>query len=139
MNNNEQVVHSEEFYLTISPYHQASLSLWKQNLYVYLKRRKFFFKKTEVLYLPASFIVCKGKGKIKSVTVLFVTLAPCYKYVLGEWKYSSVHSLTSTLDGSEWSASRPGRFTPTERAHDTHWIGGWLEPRAILDAMVKRN
>jgi hypothetical protein len=32
--------------------------------------------------------------------------------------------LTSALDGDEWSASRPGRFTPKERAPDTHWIGG---------------
>jgi hypothetical protein len=30
--------------------------------------------------------------------------------------YSSAHSLTSALDGGEWSASRPGRFTPRERA-----------------------
>jgi hypothetical protein len=29
------------------------------------------------------------------------------------------------LDGGEWSASRPGRFTPRERAHGTHRIGGW--------------
>jgi hypothetical protein len=29
---------------------------------------------------------------------------------------SSTHSLTSALDGGEWSASRPGRFTPRERA-----------------------
>jgi len=28
--------------------------------------------------------------------------------------------LTSTLDGGEWSASRPGRFTPRERAPDTN-------------------
>jgi hypothetical protein len=28
------------------------------------------------------------------------------------WRYSSTHSLTSALDGGEWSASRPGRFTP---------------------------
>jgi hypothetical protein len=27
-----------------------------------------------------------------------------------------MHSLTSALDGGEWSASRPGRFTPRERA-----------------------
>jgi hypothetical protein len=26
--------------------------------------------------------------------------------------YSSTHSLTSALDGGEWSASRPGRFAP---------------------------
>jgi hypothetical protein len=30
--------------------------------------------------------------------------------------YSSTHSLTSALDGGEWSASRPGRFTPWETA-----------------------
>jgi hypothetical protein len=41
-----------------------------------------------------------------------------------EWKYSSTHSLTSALDGGEWSVSRPGRFTPTERAPGTHRIGG---------------
>jgi len=30
------------------------------------------------------------------------------------------------LDGGEWSASRPGRFTPKERTPGTHWIGGWV-------------
>jgi hypothetical protein len=48
-------------------------------------------------------------------------------------------SLTSALDGGEWSASRPGRFTPRERAPGTRWIGGWVGPRAVLDAVVKRN
>jgi hypothetical protein len=33
---------------------------------------------------------------------------------LGERRYSSTHSLTSALDEGEWSASRPGRFTPRE-------------------------
>jgi hypothetical protein len=33
----------------------------------------------------------------------------------------------------------PGRFTPRERAPVTHWIGGWVEPRAVLDAVVKRK
>jgi len=41
---------------------------------------------------------------------------------LGEWNYSSTHSLISTLDGGEWSASRTGRFTLSERAPGTHWI-----------------
>jgi hypothetical protein len=45
--------------------------------------------------------------------------------------------LTSVLDGVEWSASRPGRFIPRERAPSTHWIGGWVGPRAGLDAVVK--
>jgi hypothetical protein len=47
--------------------------------------------------------------------------------------------LTSALDEGEWSASRPGRFTPRERALGTHWIGGWLGPRAVLDAVVNRK
>jgi hypothetical protein len=33
--------------------------------------------------------------------------------------------LTSALDGGEWSASHPGRFTPC-----THWTWGWVGPRA---------
>jgi hypothetical protein len=45
------------------------------------------------------------------------------------------HSLTSVLDGGEWSASHPGRFTPREGAADTHWIGGWVGPRSDLDTV----
>jgi hypothetical protein len=45
----------------------------------------------------------------------------------------------SVLDGGEWSASHPGRFTPRERAPGTYWIGGWVGPRAGLDAVVKRK
>jgi hypothetical protein len=51
--------------------------------------------------------------------------------------YSSTHSLTSALYAGEWSVSRPGRFTPKERAPGTQWIGGWVGPRTVLDAMVK--
>jgi hypothetical protein len=43
--------------------------------------------------------------------------------------------LTSALDGGEWLASRPGRFTAAERAPVTHWIGGRVGPRAGLDAV----
>jgi hypothetical protein len=42
---------------------------------------------------------------------------------------------TSALVGGEWSASRPCRFTPWERAPGTHWIGGWVGPTASLDGM----
>jgi len=34
-----------------------------------------------------------------------------------------MNSWSSTLD-VEWSASRPGRFTPKGRAPGTQWIGG---------------
>jgi hypothetical protein len=47
--------------------------------------------------------------------------------------------LTAALDGGEWSASRPGRFTRMETAPGTHWIGGWVGPRAVLDRVVKRK
>jgi hypothetical protein len=40
--------------------------------------------------------------------------------------------LTSVLAGGEWSASRPYRFTPGERAPLTHWTGGYVDPRAGL-------
>jgi hypothetical protein len=42
--------------------------------------------------------------------------------------------LISALVEGEWSASRPGRFTP-----DTHWIGGWVDPRVGLDDLEKRK
>jgi hypothetical protein len=47
--------------------------------------------------------------------------------------------LASVLDGSEWSASSPGRFTPGGRTPSTHWIGGWVCPRADLNDMEKRR
>jgi hypothetical protein len=46
---------------------------------------------------------------------------------------------TSALDRGEWLTTRPGRFTFLERAHCTHWIGGWVGPRAGLDVVEKRK
>jgi hypothetical protein len=43
------------------------------------------------------------------------------------------------LDVGEWSDSHPGCFTDRERDPGTHWIGGWVGPRAGLDAMVTRK
>jgi hypothetical protein len=45
--------------------------------------------------------------------------------------------LTSTLAGGQ--ASRPGLFNPGERAHGTHLIGGWVDPRTGLDDVEKRK
>jgi hypothetical protein len=47
--------------------------------------------------------------------------------------------LTSALVECEWSASRPGRCTPGERAPGTRWIEGWVDPRASLDDLEKRK
>jgi hypothetical protein len=47
--------------------------------------------------------------------------------------------LTSALAGSEWSASRPRHLTSEERAPGTHWIGGWVDPRAGQGDVEKRK
>jgi len=46
------------------------------------------------------------------------------------------HAFLNSAQEDEWSISRPGRFTPRERAPCTRWIGGWVDPRAGLDAVV---
>jgi len=46
---------------------------------------------------------------------------------------------THTIDEGEWSPSRPGRFTPRERAPVIHWIGGWVCLRSGLDMVVNRK
>jgi hypothetical protein len=49
-----------------------------------------------------------------------------------------VHAfLTSALGGSEWSVSSSGRFTFEKGGSCTHSVGGWVGPRAGLDAMTK--
>jgi hypothetical protein len=51
-----------------------------------------------------------------------------------------LHSfLISAIDGGEWLVSRSGRFISGETAVGTHWIGGWVGPRAGLEAVVKRR
>jgi hypothetical protein len=55
-----------------------------------------------------------------------------------EWRYSFT-IIDLALDGSEWTASRPGRFTPREIALSTHWIGSWVSPRADLNILEKRK
>jgi hypothetical protein len=57
---------------------------------------------------------------------------------MGEWMYCST-ILTMALGGGEWSASQPCRFIPGERAPGNHYVGGWVVPRAGLDAVEKRK
>jgi hypothetical protein len=57
----------------------------------------------------------------------------------GERRYSSYSFLTSVQDGGEWSASCPSYALPGERTPGTHWTGGWVGPRAGLDAEARRK
>jgi len=76
--------------------------------------------------------------KDKNVKSLCFNWALCYEGVWGNGDiYSSTQFLTSALDGGDLSASRSDRFTPKERAPDTHWIGGWVDPRTVLDTVLK--
>jgi hypothetical protein len=96
-----------------------------KNRSMYWIRYSCIFKKVQLMY----------KVKLSR----FFNWAPRHEGVLGEWRYISTHSLTSALDGGEWSASRPGRFTPRERTSGTPWIGGWVGLKAVLDTVVKRK
>jgi hypothetical protein len=58
---------------------------------------------------------------------------------MGQWLCRPTFSCPWYLFGGEWSASRPGRFTPGEKAPGTHWIGGWVDPRSGLDNVEKRK
>jgi hypothetical protein len=89
-------------------------------------------------YISLIAFSCYGY-RVKVKLSLCFNWAPLHEGVLGEWSYSSTHSLTSALDGSEWWASYTGRFTPRVKAPGTHWIGGWVGPRAVLDTVVKRK
>jgi len=45
--------------------------------------------------------------------------------------YSSILSLTSALDGGEWSTPRPAALPPGKNG--TQRKGGWVSPRVGLD------
>jgi hypothetical protein len=62
------------------------------------------------------------KVKVKSLWFFLTEQAPRHEGVMGEW-----------------SASCRSCFTPRKRAPGTHWIGGWVGLRTILDAMVKEK
>jgi hypothetical protein len=57
--------------------------------------------------------------KLKVKVSLCFNWAPRQEGVLGEWRYSSTHSLISSLDVGEWSATRPGCFIPRNRARNS--------------------
>jgi hypothetical protein len=81
----------------------------------------------------------RGTSKGKVVPVLFLLTE--HHAMKGYWGVEvPLHTfLTSALDGGEWSASHPGRFAPREGFTGTHWIGGWVGPRAGLDAVGRRK
>jgi len=43
------------------------------------------------------------------------------------------------LNRGKWHASQPGRFTSQGKELNTHWIEGWVDLRASLDAVKNRK
>jgi hypothetical protein len=68
-----------------------------------------------------------------------LTSAPCQKDVLGTGDMELHAFLTLALNGGERLASYPGQYIPRQRAPGTHWMEGWVGPRAGLDIVVKRK
>jgi hypothetical protein len=60
-------------------------------------------------------------GKVK-LSLCLINLVLCHEDV---WRSGDIAPtfLSSALHGGEWSASRPGRFTPGKLVRGTHWIG----------------
>jgi len=55
-----------------------------------------------------------------------------------QWWYEGHHSLpSSTKVRSEWKHSYTHPHACMD--HDTRWMGGWLDPKAGLDALLKRS
>jgi len=50
-----------------------------------------------------------------------------------------LHSSTLKQDGSEWLLHVPAALYAGKEPPDTHWMGVWVDPRAGLKAMAKRN
>jgi len=65
-------------------------------------------------------------GSGRRVTTQYKKLSTTPRRHTGEWRYSSMHTLTLALDGDEWPPSHPGCFTPTEIAPvPTGQEAGW--------------
>jgi hypothetical protein len=75
-------------------------------------------------------VSCNMKLRVKGKVVPVLKQAPHYEGVLGEWRYSSTHSLTPALDGGECQLhARPLYTQVKDHLVPTGEEAGWaLEP-----------
>jgi len=84
------------------------------------------FRSTLATLLYFTYAPIKGKCKVQPGTG--------HERPEGEYRYSSILSLTSALDGGGWSMPRPGRFTPGKEpvliVQEVGWAPGQVWTRA---------
>jgi hypothetical protein len=78
------------------------------------------------------------KGKVREMWRCPCAQPPRYEDVWGRGGIAS-RILNLTVDGGEWSASRPDHFTPGETAPGIHWIGGCVALRARSGHCDEKN
>jgi len=61
----------------------------------------------------------------------FFNSAPRHEGVLGEWRYSTTHSWPRYQMEVSGQLHVPASFILRGRVPDTHWIGEWVDPRAV--------
>ena len=108
-----------------------------------LKRSRRYLKMNEetVQLLRALRITCSGRGYglVRQTTrwwwlMMMMMMMIQDMMTLRKCKYSFTPSALALYE-TEWSASRPGRFTPGEGISITQKIEGWLGLRAGLDTL----
>jgi hypothetical protein len=53
--------------------------------------------------------------------------------------YSSYSFMTSALDGISGQRHAPAKLYHRDRTPGTHWTGGWVGLRAVLDTEARRT
>jgi hypothetical protein len=86
---------------------------------------------------PNSLFVCHLTVKVK-YSLCLINYAPCQEGVCGSGDITPPF-LTSVLVEVSRQLQVPAALLPGEGAPGTHWIGGWVGPRADLNAMDKRK
>jgi hypothetical protein len=98
-----------------------------------------FKRRTEHPQLTTDILIISRLLRYDTIKIPMAESCPTTRHE-GAWeerRYSSYSFSTSALDGVSGQRHDPGALYPEERAPGTHCTGGWVGPRAGLDAEVR--